>query len=295
MKTLLAAVLSLVTAQAGAQGADALNAAFIQASALPRPSRAARAATNWQVLSAADLAGGAHHQRHAELFGKYAVGFNARILAGADKVQGTAMSGGGYFTGVTATPPESPIGYALALFGNALLVPPRKTSYCTGASYAAFIEALNMILSAPPAGFDAAHAEAMRMQEPDGSRRPDGEKFWGRWNADFFGLDYALIQYSGMGQEIAPEDARAGDLMNIGWTNGESHSVVFLGWYLNKGVKSVVFWSSNESTNGLGDEIQPVSKIKGVRVVRLTSLAGLSTFDITGKPTQAPSWVPVTW
>src|SRR5205085_6520040 len=63
----------------------------------------------------------------------------------------TAMDGGGYFTGIKAQPTESPIGYPLTLGETPLLAPPRTTSYCTGASYSAFIEGLNLWLQQEPA------------------------------------------------------------------------------------------------------------------------------------------------
>src|SRR5436309_2652402 len=90
------------------------------------------------VLSAAQLAGGAHHVRHAEFFGRGVEGINLFVLRAIDQVQASAPDGGGYFTGVKATPAESPIGYRLELFGRPMLQPPRTTSYCSGSTYSAF-------------------------------------------------------------------------------------------------------------------------------------------------------------
>src|SRR5438874_13746592 len=41
----------------------------------------------WFVLPESDVKLGAHHTRHAEVFGKYLTGYNAQVLAGVDKVQ----------------------------------------------------------------------------------------------------------------------------------------------------------------------------------------------------------------
>lgn len=65
------------------------------------------------------------------------------------------------------------------------------------------------------------------MQEPDGGRREDEIKFWGKWNDDGFGNHFALVQYSQMGTTIKPIHARPGDFMNISWKKGGGHSVVF--------------------------------------------------------------------
>ncbi|MDZ7268544.1 MAG: hypothetical protein ONB48_12470 [candidate division KSB1 bacterium] len=235
----------------------------------------------WFILKKEDLAGGTHHTRHAEIFGKYVTGCNVWALRAIDKVQATARDGGGYFTGINAVPTESPVGYALALFGKPLLSPPRTTSYCSGATYAAFIEQLNLMLPHAAHRLSPERLEALRMQEPDGSRREDTVKFWGKWNDDGFGSHYALVQYAQMGSEIKPRNARPGDFMNVSWKNGLGHSVIFLGYYRDEnGGKNVVYWSSQTRTNGFGDEVVPLERIKEVKIVRLTAPQNLFSFDI---------------
>ena len=171
---------------------------------------------------------------------------------------------GGYFTGVHAQPAESPIGYPLKLFGQSLLNPPRGTSYCSGASYTGFIETLNLLFPNASWQLSAERLEAMRMQEPDGSRRNDWVKFWGYCGtlmAPAASTQFALIQYSGMGMELSPRHARPGDFVNINWTNGLGHSVIFLGWSADSdGHKSIRFWSSQTGTHGLGDQTSAVVK-----------------------------------
>jgi hypothetical protein len=124
------------------------------------------------------------------------------------------------------------------------------------------------------------HFEAMRMQEPDSERREDGVKFWGHWNADGNGSQFALVQYSGIGREVKPCEARPGDFMNISWTHGGGHSVVFLGWLLNKeGKLGIAYWSSQGGTNGMSDVYaDSVSRIKAVKTVRLKRPAKLFRF-----------------
>jgi hypothetical protein len=237
--------------------------------------------SKWCIVPAAALESGPHHTRHAELYGAYAPAFNLNVLKACDIVQATAMDGGGYFVGVKANPPESPIGYDLKLFGKPMLAAPRKTSYCSGASYTAFIEALNVEFQSDGAAkISNQRLEAMRMQEPDGGRREDGVKFWGLWNDDGPGSHEAAIQYAKMADEIKPIDARPGDFMNINWTSGVGHSVVFLGWHLDKdGNKCVRYWSSQKGTNGLGDQSSLLSKVKDVKIIRITHPENVFTFD----------------
>jgi len=259
-------------------------------------------AAGWHVLPASALDLPAQHRRHAELFSAEAPEFNRLVLQGIDRVQGTAMDGGGYFTGVRAQPTESPIGYPLSLAGQPLLAPPRQTSFCTGASYSAFIEAMNLWLvdDAKPVPDDeilstdafprvawgspeipADRLESLRLQELDGGRREDHVKFWGQWNADGFGNDFALVQYSGIGTRVAPQDARPGDFMNISWKSGLGHSTVFLGWCLTKdGQKAVRYWSSQKGTNGLGDAVARIDSIVSVCVVRVIRPERIKEFDV---------------
>lgn len=236
----------------------------------------------WFFLKSEDTTAGAHHTRHAEIFGKYVSGYNAYVLQGIDKAQSHAMDGGGYFIGINAVPTESPIGYELSLFGKSLLKPPRTSSYCSGASYTAFIEGLNLIYPDGSKKISDDRYEAVRMQEPDGGRREDNIKYWGYWNADGFGSDFALVQYSNMGKEVTPQEARPGDFMNIFWKNGGGHSVVFLGWYQDeKGGKKVMYWASQKGTNGMGDQLTPLDRIQQVKIVRLTQPENLFSFKVT--------------
>ena len=248
------------------------------------------------ILKKEDVANGAHHTKHAEVFGKYISGYNTYILKAIDSVQSTAMDGGGYFTGITADPPESPVGYNLDLFNKQLLQAPRTTSYCSGSTYSAFIESLNMMYKNKHQTLSEKRYESLRMQEPDGGRREDGVQFWGKWNDDGFGNHYALVQYSGMGKKIHPMNARPGDFLNISWKKGGGHSVIFLGWYMNEeNEKCVVYWSSQAKTNGFGDAVVPISRIGDVMFVRLTTPKNLFTFDPEKQVDRSIKGDPINW
>ena len=225
----------------------------------------------------------AHHIRHFRTYDSKATGFNRLVLRGIDLVQGRNFNGGGYFIGVKADPPESPICYPLELGGNPLLNPPRGTSYCSGASYVAFIEAMGLYLHLNPRPIKPEQVEALRMQEPDGGRREDRVKAWGWWNADGFGSHYALVQLMKAGVRVKPENAMPGDFMNISWKGGPGHSVVFLEWRTNaEGIKGLVYWSSQKGTDGLGDQWVPLSRIDQVCIVRCTEPENVLNFDPLG-------------
>lgn len=243
--------------------------------------KAAKEDGQWVYVDTAAIPSGLRHLRHEAVFKKYTGGYNLAVLKAIDRVQAHAMDGGGYFTGITASPAESPIGYPLKLFGRALLAPPRATSYCSGSTYGVLIEALNLIFPGGGTKLSPGRLEALRMQEPEGGRREDGVKYWGKWNDDGWGSNYALVQYSGMGEDIAPEQARPGDFINISWKSGRGHAVVFLGWYKKGGERGMVYWSSQKNTNGYSDVVCPLSSVESVRIVRLTHPEKVFTFDVS--------------
>jgi hypothetical protein len=238
---------------------------------------------NYFILPDADLNAGTYHTQHEKIFGKHVNGINRAILKGIDIVQAHAMDGGGYFVGKDSIPTESPVYYNLQLFGKPLIEAPRQSSYCSGATYTAFIEALNLLLPDGAKNISPERLEALRMQEPDGGRREDLIKFWGYWNADGFGTQYALVQYARMGQEIKPAQLRPGDFVNISWKTGLGHSVIFLGWAIRDGDKKMLYWSSQRATNGYGDQLVSIQRIKEIKAVRLIDLQNLFTFDV-GEP-----------
>ena len=247
-----------------------------------------------------------YHISHLRKFGFGVPEANRAVLHGVDIVQATAPDGGGYFIGLKADPPESPIGYRVTFLERPLLSPPRCTSYCSGASYAAFVTALDLLLGESGLRVSDEVQEAVRMQEPDGGRREDTVKLFGWWNADGPGSFYALCGFSEMGVRVSPKDALPGDFCNINWVKGPGHSVVFLGWEKTaEGEPGMRFWSSQASTNGLGDKTVPVSSIAGFVFTRLTAPAKLAalkpnmkmermkvTYDVPER--SAPSGGPTT-
>ena len=235
----------------------------------------------WLFVDTADVPTVKQHLNHEMIFKKYIQGYNLAVLRAVDIVQSHAMDGGGYFTGTSAKPTESPVGYQLNLFQKPLLDPPRTTSYCSGSSYGVFIEALNLIFPDGGIRLSPERLESLHMQEPDGGRREDRIKFWGKWNDDGWGTHYAMVQYSGMGEEISPQRARPGDFMNISWVRGLGHSVVFLGWFMKENKMGMSFWSSQKSTDGYGDVVLwPLSNVKDVKTVRMTHPENVFSFDV---------------
>ena len=236
---------------------------------------------SWYFVSASQRAQDSHNCQHFLNYGADAPNYNEFVLRGIDKVMGTAPNGGGYFVGLKAQPPESPLGYELKLGTYSLLTPPRPTSYCSGSSYGVFIEALNFINPRYSKQMTAAQLEACRMQEPDGGRRDDDVKLWGYWNDDIWGIHHALIDYTQIGEVITPDAAKPGDFIKIMWSKSSGHFVVFLGWVqdANNQPTAIRYWSSQPGTNGFGEQESNISKIYSLLFVRLTQPDNISKFD----------------
>lgn len=116
------------------------------------------------------------------------------------------------------------------------------------------------------------------MQERDGRTRADFVKVWGSWNTDW-GEELALVRLTGMGGRVESSEAVPGDFVNISWKRGKGHAAVFLGWADVGSEACMLIWSSQKSTNGIGDRIVPLSRIKEARFVRVTNPEKVFTFE----------------
>ena len=76
---------------------------------------------------------------------------------------------------------------------------------------------------------------------------------------------YAIVKY-GLGQEITSwEAAKAGDFIDFSRSNGTGHSVVFLNWIREAGeIVGLRYWSSQESTDGIGYRSEYFSPTGGI-------------------------------
>lgn len=136
-------------------------------------------------------------------------------------------------------------------------------TFCSGATYLVFlrtIDRLGLTASLSP-------KDLSLLADLDA---PDGEKVFGRWNANGPGTA-KLFRDLGCGANFTSfEHARPGDFLKLWWTNEiggreRGHLVVYLG----HNDQSLRFWSANEP-NGYGRKSVPRSKIKHHLFSRLT-------------------------
>lgn len=143
-----------------------------------------------------------------------------------------------------------------------------QPSYCSGATYLVFLMALQDMADRGHLKIDADTWQAL---EPD--PMPDGQGFWGRWNANGPGTA-RLFHETGLGRNFTDfASARPGDFMKIFWTtevgkNERGHSVVYLGTETKDGVEYVRYWSSNKPA-GFGEKSTARSKMANVIFSRL--------------------------
>jgi hypothetical protein len=166
--------------------------------------------------------------------------------------------GGGYSATAGAT---RDLQSAVYVSGGKLFVnpPAARATYCSGATYLVFIQAIQNLLPGSLARAPLAEALAVKGQ-------PDGVGVWGRWNANGPGTA-CLFHELRLGRNfISFDEAKRGDFMKIFWTDAvgmreHGHSVIYLGRTTDHGVDMIEFWSSNKP-GGYGVKKVPRSRIR---------------------------------
>ena len=169
----------------------------------------------------------------------------------------TMPRGGGYLATIGATRDLQSAAY---VSGGRLVVKPTaaRATYCSGATYLVFIQAIRNLVPDSALGAPLAEALAIKAQ-------PDGVGIWGRWNANGPGTA-CLFHELRLGRNFTSfDEARPGDFMKIFWTNAvgvreHGHSVIYLDRKPVKGIEMIRFWSSNKP-GGYGFKEIPRSRI----------------------------------
>ena len=177
----------------------------------------------------------------------------------------TMPSGGRYSASSAAF---DGLGRAVTVGNGALRIDSRNAqpSFCSGATYLVFLQALDQLSRERGFALDAATLSTLLV-----AHQRDGQGIWGRWNANGPGTA-RLFSELRLGRNFTDfADARPGDFMKIFWTDEigqreHGHSVVFLGTNVIAGKEFVKFWSSNIASgagdlSGYGDKIIPRTKI----------------------------------
>jgi hypothetical protein len=173
--------------------------------------------------------------------------------------------GGGYSATSEAT---RDLQTAVQVSGGKLSVVPTaaRSTYCSGATYLVFVQAIQTLLPGSQAGERLAEALAIKGQ-------PDGVGVWGRWNANGPGTA-CLFRELRLGRNFSSfEEAKPGDFMKIFWTDAvgareHGHSVIYLGRTSLNGIEMVRFWSSNKP-GGYGAKDVPRTRISHAIFSRL--------------------------
>ena len=177
----------------------------------------------------------------------------------------TMPHGGGYSATSDAT---RDLQSAVQVSAGRLYVTPTaaRATYCSGATYLVFVQAIQKLL--PASGVGEPLAEALAI-----SGQPDGVGVWGRWNANGPGTA-CLFRELRLGHNFTSfAEARPGDFMKILWTDAvgtreHGHSVIYLGRESVNGVETIRFWSSNKP-GGYGPKAVPRLRISNAIFSRL--------------------------
>jgi hypothetical protein len=202
------------------------------------------------------------------------------VLAGGDEnsqilqILNSMPQGGGYSATASAT---RDLQSAVQVNGGTLNVKPTaaRSTYCSGATYLVFIQAIQRSIPRSQVGIGLAEALAIRGQ-------PDGVGVWGRWNAN--GPGTACLFYElRLGRNFTSfDEARPGDFMKIFWTDAvgareHGHSVIYLSQQSVNGIQTVRFWSSNKPA-GYGCKEVPRSRISHAIFSRLETPSNITGF-----------------
>jgi hypothetical protein len=185
----------------------------------------------------------------------------------------TMPQGGGYSATASAT---RDLQSAVQVNGGTLCVKPTdaRSTYCSGATYLVFIQAIQKLTPGSMVGQGVAEALAIKGQ-------PDGVGVWGRWNANGPGTA-CLFRELRLGHNFTSfEEARPGDFMKIFWTDAvgsreHGHSVIYLSKEVVNGVETVRFWSSNKP-GGYGFKEVPRARISHAIFSRLETPSNIAS------------------
>jgi hypothetical protein len=169
----------------------------------------------------------------------------------------TMPVGGGYSASASAT---RRLQSAVQVQAGRLRVDPAAapTTYCSGATYLVFVQAIKFLVPESHFGTSLAQALAIKGQ-------PDGVGIWGRWNANGPGTA-CLFRELQLGPNFTSfDEAHPGDFLKIFWNTSvgrreHGHSVIYLGRAVVNGVEQVRFWSSNQP-GGYGAKEVPRPRI----------------------------------
>lgn len=142
-------------------------------------------------------------------------------------------------------------------------------SFCSAATYLAFIQLLNRLQQNKAFQLTSETQKELLIYG-----QPDGSGVWGRWNAN--GPGTARLFYElGLGRNFTMDklnEAQPGDFLKIFWNDEigvheHGHSVIFTGLREKEKARELCFWSSNKASEenpvaGMGEKCVDLKKIR---------------------------------
>lgn len=212
--------------------------------------------------------------------------YNSAMLEGIKGIKG----GGGYHYKEKDAGKIAPGGInTMVNFAKGVFFPASsKSSHCTGAVYTYLLNGFRRIDDRYFSGriFSSleSHPKKLKNFEIDGS-------FHTAFNSNNWSINDAN-NYGKFGVNFGEKQANlacAGDPMLIDKTNGNGHSVVFLGHEASEG--NVYYWSSNLDTGGYGISCYPLAKIQDIHFTRVTDPGNLVNIPDDGGVAKGNSFV----
>jgi hypothetical protein len=161
---------------------------------------------------------------------------HAHAASDVVKIAREYKDGGGYKWKGSGAPEE-------ISFKGERILPKGESTYCSGFTFAVVMKA-------------AAERGLLRDKTPDQIRA--FQRDWYGATKESAETQCALaVERLGIGKQISPEKAEAGDFLQLWRTNKSGHSVVFLEWVKEGGRPiGVKYRSTQMSTDGIGDRVE---------------------------------------
>jgi len=151
--------------------------------------------------------------------------------------------GGGYEWKGTGVPED-------IVFDGKPILAKGKATYCSGFTFAVVMKA-------------AEQRGLLRDKTPEQIRAFQKNWYGSTKESAETQCAYALEQL-GIGHEVKAEDARQGDFLQLWRVNKSGHSVVFLAWVMENGMRiGVKYRSTQKLTDGIGDRVEYFANVDG--------------------------------
>jgi hypothetical protein len=168
---------------------------------------------------------------------------DVRAASNVVKIARGYKDGGGYEWKGSGTPEE-------INFKGERILPKGESTYCSGFTFAVVMK--------------AAEQRGLLQDKTPAQIRAFQKEWYGATKESAETQCTFAVERLGIGKQVSPKQARAGDFLQLWRTNKSGHSVVFLEW-IKDGRRpiGIKYRSTQKSTDGIGDRVEYFANVPG--------------------------------